>query len=117
MPTKNYNFSNQVRNLFIHTVLWMNIFLYAGFQLIQYDTVHFIEQKLSADQTEISFDLDENLLAEQGADVFDAECYMSPAFIVHQSLPHPSNSQQVHTKYKVNLSLAVQDIQSPPPQI
>jgi hypothetical protein len=117
MQKKNYNSLNQVRVLLLNSIIWVCILLYSGFQLIQYDTFRFIEEQLFLDQTEISFDLDENLLAEQGADAFDAESWIDHTFFVQTVHVAEDEAEEINTYYNLNVSLTAQDILSPPPRI
>jgi hypothetical protein len=117
MQKKNYNSLNQARGLLFHSVIWMSIFLYSGLQLLQYDTFRFIEEQLFLDQTEISFDLDENLLAEQGVDAFDAESWIDHTFFVQTVHVAEDETKEMNTYYNLDVGLTAQDILSPPPRI
>jgi uncharacterized protein YciU (UPF0263 family) len=117
MQKRNYNFLNQAQDLLLHSFIWMFILLYSSFQFIQYDTVRFIEEQLSVDQTEISFDLDENLLAEQGVEVFDAEFYTNQTIFAQSVIPAEEEAEEINAFYNLDLSLIIQDILSPPPRI
>jgi len=101
----------------LNSFIWMFILLYSSFQFIQYDTVRFIEEQLSVDQTEISFDLDENLLAEQGVDAFDAESWIDYTPFVQTIHVAEAETEEINTYYNLDVSLTAQDILSPPPRI